>query len=282
MQPILKHILGQSPLGFHRMAYAEWGEATARPPVICVHGLTRNGRDFDWLAEALQTTTRVFCPDIAGRGASDWLGDPSLYGYPQYVADMVAMIARTGAEQVDWVGTSMGGIIGMLIAAQPNSPIRRLVINDVGAFLPLAALKRIGGYVGQDPAFADLAALEAYLRKVTMASFGITRAEDFRHLAHNSFRTRPDGALALAYDPKIADAFRALDKDVDLWPVYDRIRCPTLLLHGALSDILPSAVAEDMTRRGPRASCVTIENVGHAPALIDPAQIRVIQDFLGI
>lgn len=274
-----KSFLGQSPLGFHRIAYTEWGAATVRPPVICVHGLTRNGRDFDWLAEVLQSDTRVLCPSIVGRGQSDNLADPTFYSYPQYCADMTAMIARADAASVDWVGTSMGGIIGMLLAAQPQSPIRRLVINDVGPFIPLSALQRIAAYVGIPVECADLAQLERHMRTI-YAPFGITRDEDWRHMAKNSHRTLPNGKLTLAYDPTIVKNFGAADKDADLWSLYDRIQCPTLVLHGMQSDILSANVANDMTRRGPHARLVEFPDVGHAPALMDADQTTIIRQFL--
>ncbi len=272
--------LSSSSTGFHKIAYTEWGSATSKVPVICVHGLTRNGRDFDWLADALQSTRKIFCPDIPGRGKSDWLKDPALYGYPQYTVDMTAMIARAtdGTQQIDWVGTSMGGIIGMLLASMPNSPIRRLVINDVGPFIPLAALKRISDYVSMVAEFVDVDQLERHLR-VIYAPFGITEDKDWRRMAENSCRTLPNGKLALAHDPAIARNFAALDKDVDFWPLYDQIRCPTLLIHGAQSDILTAETAHEMTQRGPKARLVEFPT-GHAPALIDKTQIEVIAEFL--
>jgi pimeloyl-ACP methyl ester carboxylesterase len=277
-----KHFLSTSALGFHKVAYTEWGEASAKSPVVCAHGLTRNGRDFDWLAGQLQSTRQVFCPDIVGRGKSDWLADPTLYGYPQYTTDMTAMIARaTQGEnaQVDWVGTSMGGIIGMLLASLPNTPLRRLVINDVGPFIPLAALKRISDYVSMIVEFADLAQLERHLR-VIYAPFGITRDEDWRKLTENSYRTLPNGKLALSHDPGIAKNFATLDKDVDFWPLYDHIRCPVLVLHGAQSDVLSAETAQQMTQRGPKAKLVKLPNIGHAPAMMDDKQIEVVKEFL--
>jgi len=271
--------LGRGPRGFHRLAYTEWGAAAGRPPVICVHGLTRNGRDFDYLAHALESERRVFCPDIAGRGKSEWLADPVDYNYAQYLADMTALLARTGALAVDWVGTSMGGIIGMLLAADANTPIRRLVVNDVGPFIPLAALKRIGGYVGATPEFADLKALEKYVREI-YASFGWLGDEEWHHLAMHSARKLPNGKLALAHDPAIAKQFLAVEKDVDFWEIYDRIRCPVLVLRGAQSDILPAEVAQQMTERGPKARLVEFPKTGHAPALMNAEQIGIIAAFL--
>ncbi|HUY69382.1 MAG TPA: alpha/beta hydrolase [Alphaproteobacteria bacterium] len=274
-----RSLLGHSPLGFHKIAYTEWGQATANPPAVCAHGLTRNGRDFDRLAEALSKERPVFCPDMAGRGQSDWLADPAFYGYPQYLADMTALIARAGAAQVDWVGTSMGGLIGMILAADPNTPIRKLVLNDVGPFIPLAALQRIGSYVGLMPEFPDAAAAERYMRQI-YAPFGIAEDADWRHIVGCGIRQLPNGKLTLAHDPAIAKNFLALTQDVDLWAVYDRIQCPVLLLRGMQSDVLSHEVAEEMTRRGPGAHLVEFSNIGHAPALIDTTQIGLITNFL--
>lgn len=267
-------------LGTHRMAYTEWGSPSAHPSVVCVHGLTRNGRDFDRLAAALEAAGRhVLCPDIVGRGQSDFLANPDLYIYPQYIADLTAFLAAKNLTQVHWVGTSMGGIIGMLMAAAPESPIGRLVLNDVGPFLPLAALQRIASYVGMPIEFADEAQLERYLRQIYAPS-GVTRDEDWRHLVERSQRKLPNGKLALAHDPAIAKIFSTLDRDVDLWPYYDAIQAPTLLLRGETSDVLSAEVAEAMTQRGPKARLITYAGIGHAPALMDKNQIVDIQGFL--
>jgi pimeloyl-ACP methyl ester carboxylesterase len=275
-----KQFYGRGSGGFHRVAYAEWGEASAQPSVICAHGLVRNGRDFDYLARALERDGRqVFCPDIVGRGKSDWLSNPADYNYAQYLTDMTALIARTGAKSVDWVGTSMGGLIGMLLAAEANTPIRRLVINDAGPFIPLTALKRIGAYVGQSPVFDTLQGIEKHLREI-YAPFGDLSDENWRHLARYGARTMPGNKLSLAWDPAIAQAILAVGQDVDLWWAYDRIRCPVLLLHGLDSDILPRPIAQEMTKRGPRAQLVEFPKIGHAPALMDPKQIAIIAEFL--
>jgi pimeloyl-ACP methyl ester carboxylesterase len=268
------------PNGTHRMAYAEWGEPSALPSIICVHGLTRNGRDFDRLAEALAARGRhVICPDIVGRGRSDWLEDAALYSYPTYIADIIALLAAKQLTTVDWVGTSMGGLIGMLIAAMPESPIRKLVINDVGPFIPLAALKRIASYVAMAIEFADKDQLERHLRQI-YAPFGIVRDEDWRHILEHSYRILPNGKLVLAHDPAIAQNFSALDQDVDLWQVYDAISCPTLLLRGEASDVLSAETAQAMTERGPKANLITYAGVGHAPALMDAGQIGDILYFV--
>ena len=283
-----------SPGGFHPMAYREWGAPDAARVVICVHGLTRNGRDFDWLAASLaEAGCRVVCPDVVGRGDSGWLADPAGYGFPQYLADMTVLLARLEVEAVDWVGTSMGGLIGMMMAAQPGNPqsggpLRRLVLNDVGPFLPKAALERIAGYVGHDPRFADLAAAEAYVRDVH-AGFGALADREWRHLAETSVVTAEEGegeggeagALRLRYDPGIGTGFRARPvEDVDLWAVWDKVACPSLVLRGADSGLLLPETAAEMTRRGPRAELVEIAGCGHAPALMDPGQIALVRDWL--
>lgn len=274
-----RSFLGLSAAGFHRVAYTQWGRDDA-PAVLCVHGLTRNGRDFDPLALALADRRRVACPDVVGRGKSAWLPIPALYGYPQYCADMAALIARMEVDQVDWVGTSMGGLIGLMLAAQPNNPIRRLVINDVGPLISKVGLQRIADYVGKDPVFEDVAAVEAYLR-FTLMGFGRLTDGQWRHLAEHSARQRPDGLLGLAYDPGIADAFKAQPmQDVDLWALWDRVTCPVLVLRGAESDLLTAETAEEMTRRGPGARIVEIPHTGHAPALMNEEQIAVVRSFL--
>lgn len=271
--------LGLGPQGFHRVAYVEWGAEDAPRTVVCVHGLTRNGRDFDRLAAALSQHWRVACPDMVGRGRSDWLADPAGYGYPQYLADMTALIARLNVGSVDWVGTSMGGIIGMMMAAQPKSPIRRLVVNDVGPFIPKAALQRIAAYVGLDPRFDSVGELEAYLRKVH-EPFGPLSDPDWRHLALQGYRRLEDGRFALAYDPGIAVAFNTGIQDVELWSVWDAISCPVLVLRGGRSDLLLAETATEMTRRGPKATLVEFPEAGHAPGLMSAEQIAVVRDWL--
>lgn len=266
--------------GFHRLAYTEWPGPSAAPTLLCVHGLTRNGRDFDTLASALSAHYRVICPDMPGRGKSDWLAHAEDYNYPLYLADLTALIARLDVAAIDWVGTSMGGIIGMLLAALPGSPIRRLVLNDIGAVIAKEGLERIGFYVGRDPSFVDLAALEAALRRVA-ASFGPLSDDQWHHLAEHSVRSKPDGSIGFAYDPRIGDELRKMNPaDIELWPQWDAISCPTLILRGAESDILRHADAEAMVRRGPPARLIELAGIGHAPALMAPDQIAAIGDFL--
>ncbi|MEM7222426.1 MAG: alpha/beta hydrolase [Pseudomonadota bacterium] len=280
-EPRDARLLGLSASGFHRLHVSEWGRPDAARNAVCVHGLTRNGRDFDWLARALVGAGyRVACPDVVGRGKSAWLADPAGYGYPLYLADSAVLLAHLGVESVDWIGTSMGGLIGMMLAAQPGSPIRRLVVNDVGPFIPAAALKRIGDYVGTDPHFADMAAAEAYFREVA-APFGDLTDSQWRHMAEHSTVPAGNGGYRLAYDPAIALPFRVPEiGDVALWEVWDKIDCPVLVLRGAESDLLLPETAEEMTRRGPKARVVEVSGCGHAPALMADDQIATLLDWL--
>lgn len=273
--------LGLNPSGFHKIAVYEWGDMSASGvPVICVHGLLRNGRDFDYLAEKLSASRRVYCPDMPGRGLSDDLLNPLDYTFAQYMADMAALIAKTGAGQVDWIGSSMGGLIGMMLAAQPQSPIRRLIINDVGPVVPKSELNRIGDYlIGNYPHFTSIDEVEERIRKV-YAQFGALTDAQWRGLAEHNVRKAPEGDLVLAYDFGLAKAFQAAGTDIDYWSVYDNIRCPTLLVRGALSDLLPAAVAEEMTRRGPKPKLTVIENVGHVPMFMNDDQVKIVKDFL--
>ncbi|MFO1428681.1 MAG: alpha/beta hydrolase [Candidatus Competibacteraceae bacterium] len=274
-----KHFLGLGPHGFHRVHYTEWGDPANDNILICVHSLTRQGRDFDALAAALENSYRVICPDIVGRGRSDWLAHKADYSYPQYLADMTALIARSGADRVDWVGTSMGGLIGMFLAAQPGTPVRKLVMNDVGPFIPKAGLQRIAEYVGKPVRFATLDEMERWLRLVA-APFGPLTDAQWRHLTVHSARQLDNGEYAFAYDPGIAETFKAKLEDVDLWPVWEAVQCPVLLLRGAESDVLTRADAEAMQQRGPRATLVEFAGIGHAPALLASAQIEVVRDWL--
>jgi pimeloyl-ACP methyl ester carboxylesterase len=286
MAPRLNQLKVLGPHGFTAVAYAEWGSPEAERIALCVHGLTRNGRDFDWLAAALAARGwRVLCPDMPGRGQSGWLPEPGDYGYPLYNAACAALIARAGTDQVSWVGTSMGGIIGMMLAAQRGTPFARLVLNDVGALIPKASLERIATYVGNDMQFTDSAALEAYLRRVH-APFGALTDAQWRHMAAFGARPVEQGGLRLHYDPAIALPFTQQEpQDVNLWPVWEQVACPTLIVRGASSDLLPADTAAEMTRRGHAAragavSLVEIAGCGHAPALMDDAQIATVVDFL--
>ncbi|HEX6978340.1 MAG TPA: alpha/beta hydrolase [Alphaproteobacteria bacterium] len=286
MTPRLHQLKILGPNGFIPLAYAEWGPIEAARTVVCVHGLTRNGRDFDALAMNLAGRGfRVVAPDLPGRGRSGWVGTPAAYGYPLYMAAAVALIARLGTDSVLWVGTSLGGILGMLLAGQAGTPIAGLVINDVGPFIPREALQRIAGYVGADPRFEGFGEVEAYLRRIH-APFGNLTDAQWRHLAAHSAIPAEHGRLKLHYDPAIAVPFAAKELgDAVMWPAWDEIDCPTLVLRGAQSDLLLPDTAHEMTRRGKAAQAgrvrlVEIPDCGHAPALMDEAQIDLVAAFL--
>lgn len=286
-EPQLKFVQCLGASGLHRMAYWEWaytGKAAEPPVLVCVHGLSRQGRDFDALAAAMSDRYRVICPDVVGRGRSDWLAQPAGYQIPAYVADMVSLIARLDVAQVDWVGTSMGGLIGLGLAALPNTPVRRLVLNDVGPALRFEALQRIGSYLGQPMSFDTVEQGAAYLWSISQ-SFGPHTAEQWAGLSAAMFK--PDGArLKLHYDPKIAEPFAAITPEAAaageaaLWYAYDALRCPTLLLRGADSDLLSAQTAQAMTELGPRAQLHEFAGVGHAPTLLQTEQIAVVRTFL--
>jgi pimeloyl-ACP methyl ester carboxylesterase len=272
-----------SPAGFHDMAYMEWGDPKSPNVVVCVHGLTRCSRDFDFVAQALATSEyRVVCPDVVGRGHSDWLPNKSLYGVAQYAADMITLLARLDVERVDWIGTSMGGLIGMVLAAYARTPIHRLLLVDVGPVVTATSIARISEFVGRGPRFESIEQAEAYIRTVA-APFGALSDAQWRHLTEHSVRQAADGKFDLHYDPGIAEPFRAAmgeGKDHELWPVYDQIRCRTRVLRGESSDVLTRDTAQAMTTRGPRAELVEIPGVGHAPMLMDDSQVAHVRDFL--
>ena len=288
-EPRLKSVLCSSPAGLHRMAYKEWGDPANTNVLVCVHGVTRVADDFDALARALCDRYRVVCPDVAGRGRSDRLRDPAQYVVPQYVADMVTLIARVTAgsddERVHWYGTSMGGLIGIALASLPGSPIARLVLNDIGPVLDPAAMARIGEYIGQDIRFGSYDEGAAYVRAVS-ASFGPHSDEQWDKLARDVLVKTPDGQWTRHYDLGLARPFAALtaervaQDEAKLWAAYDAIRCPNLLVRGEASDLLSRATAEEMTRRGPKPRLAEIAGVGHAPTFVQPAQIALAREFL--
>ena len=284
-EPRLRHVSCLDTRGLHRVAYWEWGDPANPSVVVCVHGLTRQGRDFDALARDLCATRRVVCPDVVGRGRSDWLADPAGYAVPTYVADMVTLLARLDAEQVDWVGTSMGGLIGIGVAALQGSPVRRLVLNDVGPRIEPAAMLRIGSYVGQGGTWPTVeAAAEAMWALST--GFGSHTREEWLELTRPLLRPDGQGGWMLRYDPAIARPLQSITPQLAaageavLWQLYDGLRCPTLLLRGAQSDLLSAQTAAQMSTRGPRARLVEFEGVGHAPTLVHEGQRAVVRDFL--
>jgi pimeloyl-ACP methyl ester carboxylesterase len=270
-----------TPSGYHRMAYLEWGDPANPRVLVCVHGLGRCNRDFDTLAQALAGDYRVVCPDVVGRGESDWLKNPMEYGIPTYVNDMVTLLARLNVESVDWVGTSMGGLIGMGLAGFPGAPIRKLVLNDVGTIVTAESLKRIATYFGKAPPLPSFEAAEMLIRAVS-ATFGPHSDAEWRTLTEHVVRQQPDGSWRLHYDPAIAIPVAATlsDADVDLWKLYEGITAQTLLLRGAESDLLRHDTALEMTQRGPKAKLVEFAGVGHAPTLMHEDQVGVVKEFL--
>lgn len=283
-QPKLHFVQCMHPGGLHRMAYWEWGDASNSDVVVCVHGLSRVGRDFDHLARALQDRFRVVCPDVAGRGRSDWLDPPQLYQIPQYVADMVTLLARLDARRLGWVGTSMGGLIGMGLAGLKDSPIQALVLNDIGPSIDTQGLQRIGGYVGQPMRFKTVQEGADYLATIS-EGFGPRTAQEWLEFSRPMLV--PDGAgWRLHYDPRIGVAMAQITPEAakaaeqTMWALYDQTEASTLVLRGAESDILASATAQAMTERGPRARLVQFAGVGHAPMLVHPDQIAPITAFL--
>ena len=266
--------------GFHRVIYREWGDPENSRVVVCAHGLTRNGRDFDTLAAAISDRFRVLCPDMPGRGDSEWLRDPNDYGFPAYLTALTALLAHARADRVAWVGTSMGGLLGMAMAAQPETPVARLVINDVGPVIEPAALARIGMYVGLDPTFDSFEQLETHIRQVS-APFGALSEDQWRALAQSTARQDADGRWRLKFDPGIALPFRAAaGQGGDLWPLWDAISCPTLVLRGAMSDLLSAATVAAMRTRGPCPRLVEFPEVGHAPMLMSEDQMAPVIAFL--
>lgn len=267
-----------NPVGFHNMAYKEWGSSDNERVLVCVHGLARNSRDFDDLALALSRDYRVICPDIVGRGESDWLPAGQEYGIPQYMNDIITLLARLNVDKVDWVGTSMGGIIGMCLAALPNSPIKSLVLNDVGGFIPATALQRISDYLG-DKRFMNLGQVENYMRSTYLAYRNITD-EQWKRLIKFGSRKLDDGRFALHYDPAIAEATKANSKeDIDLWGVWSAIRVPQLLIWGESSDVLQESTVW-MMQNNDDLELYKVPGMEHAPSLMEPDQIHQIQSWL--
>ena len=279
-EPALRSVTCAHPGGLHRMAYWEWGEADNPDVVVCVHGLTRSGRDFDALAGVLAATHRVVCPDMIGRGQSDRVSNPMLYQPPQYVADCVTLIARLDVPSVAWVGTSMGGLIGLLLASLEGAPIARMLLNDVGPVLSLDGLSRIRDFVGADPSFESFEAGEAAVKQLS-DGFGTLSDAQWRILTRHTIVPRGDGTWRLHYDPAIAAPIKSAPLEaVPLWSLYDRITCPTWIVRGERSDLLTDEVATEMTRRGPRAHRVDVPGVGHAPTFIPDDQIAIVERFL--
>ncbi|MBC7435372.1 MAG: alpha/beta hydrolase [Bdellovibrionales bacterium] len=296
-EPKLNYVLCPDAAGGHRMAYWQLGDDAAPHVVVCVHGLSRQGRDFDVLAAALCAAApgaiRVVCPDVAGRGQSDWLKDAALYQIPQYAADMLALLAQLNAQApvqtLDWVGTSMGGLIGIVVAGQPNLPLpvplRRIVLNDVGPAIKWQALERIGSYLGQTGRFDNLQQAADAMWAIS-TSFGPHTAEEWLALSSAMVKPLNGGGVTLHYDPAIAVPFRTVSEasakegEAMLWQLYDGIQAQALLTRGAQSDLLAPDTARAMTERGPKARLVEFDGVGHAPTFVPKNQVDTVTAFL--
>ena len=287
----IKSVQCISPAGLHRMAYKEWGDPANPRVLVCVHGVTRVGDDFDALAANLCDRYRVVCPDVVGRGRSGRLRNPMFYAIPQYVSDMVTLVARVtanspeGEAKVDWFGTSMGGLIGMVLAGQPEAPIGKLVLNDIGPTLDPVAMQRIAAYIAQELSFDSFEQGEQFVRDVS-ASFGAHTDAQWKKLAADVLRQNDQGRWVRHYDMGLAEPLKqstpesAKAGEAALWAAYDAIDCPTLLVRGAHSDLLSRETAGQMLQRGPRPQFAEIADTGHAPTFIDPAQIAIARRFL--
>jgi pimeloyl-ACP methyl ester carboxylesterase len=280
--PRFVNVTSLSKTGHHRIAYTEWGDPAASKVAICVHGLTRQGRDFDPLAVALaERGYRVLCPDLPGRGRSEWLKDSNGYDLQQYVTDMSMVIARARVEHVDWIGTSLGGLIGMVMASMKASPLRRMVVNDVGPYLPSHALSRLGKYLWSMPkSFGNFHAAEAYFREI-LAPYGPLGDSEWFHLTTHSIVRGADGRFRLLIDPGIGRLFKnVMYYSVNMWPQWDRVSCPVLILRGQYSDLLTPEIAREMSGRGPASKLIEFPDCGHAPALMDYRQIGPVVKWL--
>lgn len=283
--PDIRKLQCLSPAGLHRIAYKEWGDVCNPKVLICVHGLTRVSDDFDLLARELSGDYRVICPDIVGRGRSDWLRDPRYYEMQQYIADTVSLVARLNVDEVHWLGTSLGGLIGLVLASLPNTPVRKLILNDIGPALDPVALTRIGEYVGQPVRFTDFDEAAQYVRETSL-SFGPHTESQWHKLAADVLRQDAQGQWRLHYDPGLAIPFKSASTETTqaaqqaLWAAYDAIDCPTLLIRGAESDLLSRDTAKAMTLRGPKAALIELPGIGHAPTLVNEEQIAIVRKFL--
>lgn len=285
------YILGTSVEGFHKIYYREYGQKNHHNTIIAVHGLTRNSSDFHYLATALEDKYHIVAPDVVGRGQSDYLKDPRHYTYAQYICDMTVLLAHTGCDKVTWLGTSMGGIFGMVMASMPNSPIKQLILNDVGPVVPKTAVDRIKAYAGIKLSFESREQAEMILREL-YKPFGIKSEEHWHYVFDNSLKEEPDGSLTLAYDSRATAAIQDTQENahalshvddtgnVVFWPYWDNIKCPVLVINGAESDILTPAIIDQMQQRGPAFDHALIPNVGHAPMLSENDQIKVVRAWL--
>jgi pimeloyl-ACP methyl ester carboxylesterase len=275
-----QYLTSCSTEGLHHLAYTDWGNKDNPNILVCSHGLTRNKHDFDALANKLSTERRVICFDLPGRGESDWLNDKSAYDYKQYIVDALMIIARTGANKIDWLGTSMGGLLGMMLASLENSPIKSLILNDVGPFIPKAALIRIANYVGKLPYYDTAQELENYMR-TTYAGFGDLSDEQWKHLLRYGQKKLDNGQITLNYDPGVSLAFNHQPiEDIDLWSIWNNIQQRALIIRGENSDLLARSTTEQMLEQHPNAEFLEIPNTAHSPALMNNADNHSIEQWL--
>lgn len=263
------------------LAYTEWGDSANPRVLVCIHSLSRQSRDFDFLAQRLQSHYRVICPDVAGRGASDWLHDKLGYNLVNYALHIVHLLQELKIQRVDWVGSSLGGMIGFVVNSIQPGLIQKLVLNDVGPLLPQVALQRIGAYVGLDPRFASPGeALEFFKKNFT--PMNIQNETHWQHLLTHSLRPAENGTFRLHYDPGIAEPFKLIaDKgDLELWSLWEDVKCPVLVLHGLKSDILTSAIVQKMKNTHQRTESVEYPDIGHLPSLMEDGQITTVEQWL--
>jgi len=289
IEPEIKEFDAPDPKGkgTHKIVYYQWGDDAAKEVIFCVHGLTRTGRDFDYLASALASSkdVRVIAPDVAGRGKSQWLKKPSWYGYPTYMADMIALIKHLKLEKVKWVGTSMGGLIGILIAAYHPRIISKMVLNDIGPFIPKKSLNRLASYVGKDINFKDMNDASKYLKTI-MEGFGITKEEHWNHILKHTFILGSEARYHFAYDPKIAAPFRNIlgrpkkMPDMDFSEVWEKVDCPMFVIRGGDSDLLLRETSIEMKEHKFVEEVVELPGIGHAPSLMEEEQIELIEKWL--
>ncbi len=273
-----------SPTGLHRLAYRQWGNPNNPHVLLCVHGLTRNGQDFDTLAQRLAGKVRVVAPDMPGRGLSDWLPTPELYSVPIYLNAIEPLLAHLKATRIDWLGTSMGGLIGMALCSLKKHPINKLILNDVGPALNFQALQRIGQYVGKTQAFDTFEHALNYIKHIHQP-FGHHSEQQWQTLTRYVVQEK-NKQWVLHYDPNIAHAFEQMKaeqiplNEAQLWQLYDNISTPTLLIRGEKSDLLSLETAQAMTQRGPKAQLIQAQGVGHAPTLMQTEQMDWIDRFI--
>ena len=280
MQPRHGTYKGLGPAGYHELHYVEWGRRNAARTIVCAHGYSGNARDFDFIARELSADARVICIDVAGRGDSAWLASPLQYHFGQFLADIRSLLAHLKVKEVDWIGTSMGGLLGMMLASQPSSPVRRLVMNDVGAFLPIDALQAISRNLEAPASFATLEAVEAHMRHTHRDWSAISDAQ-YRELAIHGSR-EIEGGYRLHFDPAIARVARPIPFTPGLffWDAWYRVRCPVLLLRGVNSDVFPESVADTMLEVKPAARVIEIAACGHVPSLMCPEETAIVGNFL--